>query len=242
MIEESFSVVPLTDIAPSYLYVQYKWSKDLQAFVDAYNKITQGYLNWFNKTPLAVYTLDTIKGALLDWIGRGIYGYQRPAFIYPPIPGTLYGDYGLLIYAEQVYANAIYKNGNSGSAVYVDDDIYKRALTWHVYKGDGVQMTLPWLKRRVARFVFGNNGKDINIDELYNVSVTFSRDYTYVGAYGTGVPYGTFGYGGSKKSFSNKFLITITLLDSRESRAFKLLFENGFLAKPFQLKFKVILT
>jgi len=242
MIDESFSVVPLKDIAPSYLYVQYKWSKDLQAFVDVFNKITQGYLDWFNNTPLAVYTNSTISGSLLDWIGLGIYGYRRPAFIYPPMKGELLGSYGCQTYGEVPYGANYYQGAQSGSAVYVDDDIYKRALTWHVYKGDGVQMTVPWLKFRIARFLYGPYGKDLNgIDELYNVSITFSHDYIWVGSYGT-TSYGTISYGDNEKLFNQDFLITITLSDNRESRAFKLLFENGFLAKPFQLKFKVILT
>ena len=53
------------------------------------------------------------------------------------------------------------------------DDIYKRVLTWRLYKGDGRQFTVTWLKRRVARFVFGVDGSDPPIHETYGVGVAF---------------------------------------------------------------------
>jgi len=40
------------------------------------------------------------------------------------------------------------------------DDIFKRILTWNLYKGDGNRFSMRWLKRRIARFLFGVNGID----------------------------------------------------------------------------------
>ena len=48
-------------------------------------------------------------------------------------------------------------------------------ITWNIYKGDGFQYTTMWLKRRVARFLYGVNGTDIpTVADLYNVSVTYT--------------------------------------------------------------------
>jgi hypothetical protein len=242
MITESFNTQPLQNIMPSYLYFQYQNDDNLQAFVDAYNEITQNYLNWFNTTPLSVYTASTISGPLLDWVGKGLYNYARPAFITPPIIGQLLGGYGFSIMGEQAYATIAYEGASSGSAVYVNDDIYKRALTWHLYLGDGRQMTIPWLKRRIARFLYGANGSDISNDELKHISVLVEPGYTDVGAYGTEASYGTVSFGCIEEIPNDSYSIVITIPDIPTATAFKLLFDNGFLAKPFQLNFEVIIS
>lgn len=51
-------------------------------------------------------------------------------------------------------------------------DVYKRILTWHLYKGDGFQFSTPWLKRRAHRFMNGVNGYLPVEDNTYDVSVT----------------------------------------------------------------------
>jgi hypothetical protein len=40
----------------------------------------------------------------------------------------------------------------------VDDDLYKRILTWHLFKGDGKYFDVRWWKRRIMRFITGVNG------------------------------------------------------------------------------------
>src|SRR5262245_51754337 len=43
-------------------------------------------------------------------------------------------------------------------AYVVNDDVYRRLLTWHFYKGDGKYASVEWLKRRIWRFCYGKNG------------------------------------------------------------------------------------
>jgi hypothetical protein len=69
---ESFNTTPLQQTIPSYLYAQYSDDENLQAFVDAYNSLSQGYLDWFNSRPLGLYTSPNIAGPLLDWVGQGV--------------------------------------------------------------------------------------------------------------------------------------------------------------------------
>src|SRR5262249_41238080 len=45
-----------------------------------------------------------------------------------------------------------------GLLVVTTDDIYRRILTWHFFKGDGKYFNARWLKRRIWRFLFGENG------------------------------------------------------------------------------------
>lgn len=190
----------LTQIIPSYLYVQYQDEplpdpadnksyaipaigvatiavsgrgpianpiSDLQAFVNAYNSLAQGYLDDINALNLPIYTLQS--GAMLDWVALGIYGVNRPSLS----TGTSYTPLG--VYNTEPYNTRAYSEDvKGGTAVnyVVTDDHFKRILTWNFYKGDGFQFNIPWLKRRVKRFLYGFDGVDFPIEETYQVSVT----------------------------------------------------------------------
>ncbi len=169
---ENFPVAPsnglLTQIIPSYLYQQYQDDSDLQAFVTTFNEMAQGYMDWFNGTasqaPLGVYTSPNISGALLDWVGSGLYGIPRPA-INPLSSGTV-GEW------DSTPWNTIPWGGLDVLPAGVPDDYYKRLMTWALYRGDGKQMSVQWLRRRVARFLYGINGGDIDIGNLPSVGIT----------------------------------------------------------------------
>ena len=171
----------LTETIPSYLYVQYQDEpetgvgsvSDLQAFVNAYNSIAQGYLNSVNDLRLPIYTAQT--GAMLDWVAFGIYGTQRPALSSGNTFSPL-GVYNTVPYNTTAYSEDV-KEGEI--IVYnVTDDYFKRILTWNFYKGDGFQFTTQWLKRRIKRFLFGVDGINFPIEETYDVSVEYSSPNT----------------------------------------------------------------
>jgi hypothetical protein len=166
----------LQNIIKSYLYVQYNDDADLQAMRDAYNAYTQSYLDYLNALNLPIYTDDPVFGPLLDWVGTNLYGYPRPSI---PMPGKgPVGGYNTYTYNGNVI------NGNIpgvASTVYITtDDVYRRCLTWHFWKGDGHQGSIPWLKRRVARFLLDINGKspfDTIVHQMaedYGVSIHFT--------------------------------------------------------------------
>jgi len=211
MIIESFPVPPSTgtipDIIPAYPYQQYADDADIQAFFAAYNSLAQGYLDWYNSTFLGLYTSVAISGSLLDWTASGIYGIARPVLATSSI--TTDGGWDADPY------NTISWNGfnvtASGTAAIADDDIYKRVLTWILYRGDGKQMTVQWLRRRVARFVYGANGSDIDIGLIQNVNITMAS-----GA------------------------VTITVPLSSSSTALQNLIAQNILPLPFQLTFTVV--
>lgn len=191
----------LTEIIPSYLYWQYQDEpvnneisgiyaiagvaiageaiagtypavnpkSDLQAFVDAYNELAQQMLNSMNLLGLPVYT--GLSGNMLDWAAEGIYGIQRPTL---PVavafsPEGVYNTeaYNVLPYNWDVenLSNQFYP---------VTDDYFKRIITWNFYKGDGFQYTTTWLKRRVKRFINGVNGVNPDIQDTYEISVTYA--------------------------------------------------------------------
>jgi hypothetical protein len=159
----------LTQTIPSYLYQQYSDDDDLQAWVAAYNTLTQQYVDWFVQYNLAVYTADNISGSLLDWIGEGLYGIKRSAL--STGHSRLVGPYNTFAYNTWQF-NRLKLIPPSDYAM-MSDDVYKRVMTWHLYKGDGKVFDLRWLKRRIERFLTGANGSAGQTDQTYDISVTF---------------------------------------------------------------------
>lgn len=163
--------VTVTKTIPAYLYQEYYDDEDLQAFVAAYNNLSQQMLDWFNTIGLPVYI--GLSGALLDWVAEGLYGLTRP--VLGSGQNQNLGALNTYVLDPLVLPlNTIKKVGPSNFAV-VNDDVFKRILTWWLYRGDGKQFDIRWLKRRVMRFLIGTNGVDPPVDQTYQVSVTFAH-------------------------------------------------------------------
>ena len=152
---------------PSYLYEQYADDDDLQAWVRAYNEQTQEYVDWFNTVNLPIYT--GLSGTLLDWVALGLYGIQRPALSSGRTQDI--GPYNTAVYNLLEYNQA--KRVGANNVTVTTDDLFKRIMTWRLYRGDGNVFNLKWLKRRIIRFLTYPNGTSGNIAETYAVSVTF---------------------------------------------------------------------
>jgi hypothetical protein len=203
---ESFSTLPLQTQINAYCYLQYSDDENIQAFFSSFNTLAQSYLDWFNETPLAIYTSSSISGLLLDWVGQGIYGIARP--VLSKFSSSVTAGYNSAAYNTLAY-NALDFSA-SGTAEIATDDIYKRILTWHLYKGDGQQFSIQWLKNRVARFLYGVNGGDWPVlDNPPSVAVS----------------------GGA---------FTITVPASDGATSLQQCMNNGILALPFQNTFTVV--
>ena len=205
---ESFGTQPLQKVIPSYLYKEYEDDPSLQAFVDSFNALSQGYLDWFNQTPLGLYTSPFITGSLLDWIGQGVYGIRRP--VLASQTSVRFAGYNANPYNTIAY-NAQYYSASQTASV-ANDDIYKRVLTWHTYRGDGMQFSMQWLKNRISRFINGVNGSDYPV----------LNDPPMITVTGT--------------------VFAVTALDSVGFDALQLCYENGALQFPFeyQLQFNIV--
>lgn len=149
-----------TQVIKQYLYQQYQDDLDIQAFVDAFNGIAQGYVDWANNIGIPIYT--TLSGAALDWVGQSLYGYARP--IIGAISGAIYNTFN---YNQQTYGTGVIQ------AQLASDDVYKRVLTWKLHRGDGRYTNVQWLKRRIKRFLIGVNGASPDLDHTQEISVQF---------------------------------------------------------------------
>lgn len=179
---------PVSKIIPAYPFVQYRDDPYIVAFFDAYNEISQKYLDSLNNLGLPCWTSPAITGELLDWVALGIYGQERP-LLQVSEDAIARGAYNTIEYNSIAYARM--KNYIPGSASYVPDDYFKRILTWNFYKGDGSHFCIDWLKRRVARFVHGANGMDPPVQSTFDVSVTVDSGVfsIVIPDYGNGVGY-----------------------------------------------------
>lgn len=161
------SQTSLTTIIPSYLYQQYFDDDDLQAFVTSYNGAAQTVLDQLLALGLPIYT--GLSSDLLDWVGEGLYGLKRPVIAISDLHG--YGPFNTWV--TNTLAFSAGSVTGTTQIFNVTDEIYKRIITWHFYKGDGKQFTISWLKRRVARFLAGVSGTAPSVDDLSQISVTF---------------------------------------------------------------------
>jgi hypothetical protein len=157
----------------SYLYQEYSDDSDLQAFVSAYNSMQQDITDTYNGLNLPVYTSDSINGALLDWVGQGIYGLPRPSLTTGRY--SLYGPYNTAQYNSIQYND--YEIVIPDQPAFTNDDVYKRILTWHVSKREMRYFNIEWLKKRIMKFLFGINGSQPIIDNTYQISITFGPNY-----------------------------------------------------------------
>lgn len=153
----------------SYPYAQYTDDDDVVAFFTSYNAIAQTFVNTVNGLNLPIYTGAVISGLLLDWVGGGIYGYPRPTLSSGKTAST--GELNTTEFNTTMFDG--YTLSLPAPTTLTSDDIYKRCLTWQFWKGDGKYFTVRWLKRRIMRFILGANGTAPNIDQTYQISVSF---------------------------------------------------------------------
>lgn len=162
----------LAKILKSYVYEEYADDDDIQAFAKVFNDMSQDYLDTVNELGLPVYTQDPVSGALLDWVAEGLYGLKRP--VLPTVTVGPSGPFGSVVFGAMLLDG--YAPGSASDIYYTNDDIFRRVITWHFFKGDGKIFNIRWLKRRVMRFLFGEDGVNFNVDQTYRISVILGVD------------------------------------------------------------------
>jgi hypothetical protein len=228
----------------SYLYQEYSDDDDLQAFVAAYNSMQQDIVDTFNGLNLPIYTKEPVAGALLDWVARGLYGMSRPSLIsgqYKTLGPYNSGEYDTQQYNQW---NLLFPD----QIAVTNDDIFRRILTWHISKREGKYFTIPWLKKRIAKFLYGTNGTQPNIDQTYQISVAFGPNYEVTIRFVLGIrtviggslynandfQYNTMMYGELDSTYQNLPRLPNML-------EFSQCVNSGVLELPFQFKWNVVI-
>jgi len=223
----------LEDIIRSYLYTQYNDDENLQAFVDAYNTLAKEIYDWMVNANLPVFIGSYNSGDQLKWIAAGIYGVSPPILI--SSKQSVYGPYNTVTF------NSLPFNGrkvvDQSQQIVASDDLFKRVMMWNFYKGDGFYFTIPWLKRRIIRFLTGVDGVDVVNDQHWSISVLFSdsgatisiikgyRKLTDSAIYNTGYFNG--------RAFNQKRSVLIKSTEYDYAELFKQAFDSGLLHMPF---------
>ena len=165
---------PLQNAPNSYLYGEYADDPDIKATRDAYYAQAQGLFSWLQNNPIADYRNDPISSQLLDFVGAGLYNMTRNV----PVVGTggsYKGAFADVTFSEVAFAGGTYTAGSSTTIVLTDDQ-FRRSITWNIYTGDGWTFSTPWLRRRLARFIFSANGYDIaTVDQQQLVSIEWPQ-------------------------------------------------------------------
>ena len=228
---ESFDQQPLAEIIPSYLYQEYATDANLQAFIDTFNAMAQGYLNWFLSTPLCLYTNPNIYGMLLDWVGVNLFGVARP--VISNNKTLINGELASVPVATLAMATLFVSK--SGTSVIANDDLYKRLITWFQYRGDGMQMSALWLKRRIARFIYGINGSDVDISLANTISLE-QVIQPWRGPYNT-TAYNTQAYNSGLEPTDHTLACAIPSYPA--SFSFQALIQAGIIPLPFQVSITI---
>lgn len=157
----------------SYLYQEYSDDDDLQGFVAAYNGMQQDVIDTFNGLNLPIYQKKPVYGALLDWVAAGVYGITRPSLSSGKF--ITEGPYNTDAYntANYNHWDLVYPDAVS----FVDDDNFRRIITWHVSKREGKYFSIEWLKKRIMKFLIGVDGTQPVVDQTYQISITFGPNY-----------------------------------------------------------------
>lgn len=231
----------LTASVPSYLYEQYADDADLQAFVSSFNALADYYAGWFATVSLPAYTQPPIQGNLLDWVALGYYGIERPALV--TNRGKIDGVLGTYRFGTTTIAT-IKRIGPTAEAV-TSDDVFKRIITWNFYKGDGDTFSIRWLKRRIARFLYGVDGAAPNVDDTYAISVTFGGSSVNIKIGGGsrritgGALYGRLGFGNGAAYGQLRTVFVSGSNPPALAGTFKTAMDSGVLQVPFQYSFSV---
>ncbi|EPJ7090428.1 hypothetical protein NK529_004892 [Citrobacter amalonaticus] len=223
----------LEDIIKSYLYTQYNDDDDIQAFISAYNAMAQNIYSWMVNANLPIFVGGYNAGDQLKWLARGIYGVKPPVLVSGK--QTIYGPYNAVMFNQLPF------NGrqvvDQSEQVVVSDDLFKRIMTWNFYKGDGFHFTIPWLKRRIMRFLTGADGVDVINDQRWSVSVLFSgagASISIVKGYRKLTDsslYNSFTF--NSRSFNQKTSVLIKSTNYEYTSLFKQAFDSGLLNMPF---------
>lgn len=224
----------ITSTISSYPYVQWSDDPDVGAFFAAYNQMSQANLDAINGYQLPIYLNQS--GALLDWAASSIYGVFRPTLSSGgPRP---IGPYDTTIYNTQPYDG--FRFEVSAANFIADDQTYRAIIQWNTFKGDGVNFTMRWLKRRVERFLTG----DIFPDNTFDISVKFTTDTDVLIAvsetnrgFAGGALFGQMIFNGQdfNEIDTNPSEHSATAL----ARALKAAVNSGVLLLPFQYTFTV---
>lgn len=134
---------------PVYVYVgnDFEKSPDVQALVEVANGGFNTVIENLRNLNAGLYNDKCCEW--LDWFAAGVYGFTRPTIaIGDTVKAT--GGWGAFGFGEHGWGYGTLSSDPSFETV--PDSIFIKTMQWHLYRADGFQFSIPWLRRRIQRF------------------------------------------------------------------------------------------
>jgi len=135
-------------IQPAYVYAPiFDKDADIAAMLAIYNDEIAALITQVEELNLAYYT--DLTGDWLDYVAAGVYGFDRPKIALGldiPAQGG-FTSFGFTVHEFSYGALPITPSYSA-----TPDAIFIKVLDWHLYRADGFQFSILWLKRRLERF------------------------------------------------------------------------------------------
>ena len=147
----------------------------------------------------------------------------------------MFGPYNAVLFNQLPFNGR--KVVNQSEQVAVSDDLFKRIMTWNFYKGDGYYFTIPWLKRRIMRFLTGIDGVDVVNDQRWSISVLLSSSGASISIIKgfrrltDASMFNHFTY--NSQAFNQNKSVLIKSTNYEYASLFKQAFDSGLLHMPF---------
>jgi hypothetical protein len=134
---------------PVYVYTgnDFDKSPDVQALVEVANSGFNAVIENLRNLNVGLYNDKCCEW--LDWFAAGVYGFKRPTIA---IGDTVKADggWGSFGFGDHGWGYGALSSDPSFESV--PDSIFIKIIQWHLYRADGYQFSIPWLRRRIQRF------------------------------------------------------------------------------------------
>ncbi|WP_196424728.1 hypothetical protein [Commensalibacter melissae] len=153
------NIPPYTHKLYMYLYLQWKEDDNLDAFVKVHNETTDKYLDEIRKLNIPNY--KTKNGKFLDYVAKNLYGISRK----PLLNAQTIVEMGINIDDPNTISPNDAKILSNSFRHEITDIEFRKIIEWNVYREDGFHFTIPWLKRRLSRFLSYSSG-DMDMNSI----------------------------------------------------------------------------
>jgi hypothetical protein len=134
---------------PVYVYTgnDFEKSPDVQALVEVANGGFNAVIENLRNLNVGLYNDKCCEW--LDWFASGVFGFYRPTIAIGDAVRAD-GGWGAFGFGENGWGYGVLSSDPSFETV--PDSIFKKVIEWHLYRADGFQFSIPWLRRRIQRF------------------------------------------------------------------------------------------
>lgn len=177
---------------PSETYFQYRRAGDMVWLFKSFGDFVNAYRGLLSTVSLGDFNNCQISGPLLKYVASCVYGINSNDVYWKKPKLSINGTIASFRIDLLAIDSSFVFNPPSTKKIVLSDDLLRRILTWKLYRdyqletpanmnivpGHGMdangeyEFTVPWLKRRVARFLCGDGSQSIHISVRFGANRT----------------------------------------------------------------------